>query len=108
MDNRDIIVIGGSAGATAPLKAILGGLPADLPAAIFVVLHVPARGIGMLATVAEAAGHLPVLGAKEGTVIRPGQIYLGVPDRHLILQEGRIRLGRGPRENMARPAIDPL
>jgi two-component system chemotaxis response regulator CheB len=40
--------------------------------------------------------------------IRPGHVYLSVPDRHLILTEGRMRLGRGPRENMARPAIDPL
>ena len=30
------------------------------------------------------------------------------PDRHLVLHAGRIRLTRGPRENWARPAIDPL
>ena len=35
MTNRDIVVIGGSAGATAPLKQILGALPVDLPAAVF-------------------------------------------------------------------------
>lgn len=40
--------------------------------------------------------------------IEPGTIYLAAPDRHLILADGHIRLGRGPRENMARPAIDPL
>ena len=108
MDNRDIIVIGGSSGATAPLKQILGGLPRDLPAAVFVVLHIPARSIGILATVAQAAGHMAVRPAEDGMQIEPGHIYLGVPDRHLLLAEGRILLGRGPRENMARPAIDPL
>ncbi|WP_112874609.1 chemotaxis protein CheB [Paracoccus endophyticus] len=108
MDNRDIIVIGGSAGATTPLKSVLGGLPRDLPAAVFVVLHIPARSIGILTTVTQAATHLPVLPAEDGMEIRPGHIYLGVPDRHLLLADGRIRLGRGPRENMARPAIDPL
>ncbi|MDO5370873.1 MAG: chemotaxis protein CheB [Paracoccus sp. (in: a-proteobacteria)] len=46
--------------------------------------------------------------AEDGMEIRPGNIYLGVSDRHLLLAGGRIRLGRGPRENMARPAIDPL
>lgn len=56
MNTRDIVVIGGSSGATAPLKSILGALPADLPAAVFVVLHVPARSIGILTTVASAAG----------------------------------------------------
>lgn len=108
MDNRDIIVIGGSSGATAPLKQILGGLPRDLPAAVFVVLHIPARSIGILATVAQAAGHLPVRSAEDGMAIEPGHVYLGVPDRHLLLADGHIMLGRGPRENMARPAIDPL
>ena len=108
MDERDIIVIGGSSGATAPLKAILGGLPRDLPAAVFVVLHIPARSIGILATVTQAASNLPVQPAEDGMEIRPGHVYLGVPDRHLLLADGRIRLGRGPRENMARPAIDPL
>lgn len=108
MTNRDIVVIGGSAGATGPLKAILGALPADLPAAVFIVLHIPARSIGILATVASAAGPLPVHQAVDGMAIEPGNIYLAVPDRHLILTHGTLRLGRGPRENMARPAIDPL
>ncbi|MBV9749246.1 MAG: chemotaxis protein CheB [Acetobacteraceae bacterium] len=108
LNNRDIIVIGGSSGATAPLKLILAALPADLPAAVFIVLHVPARSIGILATVVSAAGRLPVHQATEGMVIAPGNVYLAIPDHHLILVDGHMRLGRGPRENMARPAIDPL
>jgi two-component system, chemotaxis family, protein-glutamate methylesterase/glutaminase len=108
MNNRDIIVIGGSSGATAPLKTILGALPEGLPAAVFVVLHIPARGIGILTTVAQANSRLRVRPAEDGMAIEPGHIYLGVPDRHLLLADGHIRLGRGPRENMARPAIDPL
>ena|SRR5215472_8434354 len=108
MPNRDIIVIGGSAGATVPLKEILGRLPTDLPAAVFVVLHLPAQGVGILTTVASAASRLPVLQAASGMVIERGHIYLGAPDHHLLLYRDHIMLGRGPRENMARPAIDPL
>lgn len=108
MSKRDIIVIGGSSGATVPLKAILGALPGTLAAAIFVVLHVPARSLGLLATVSAAAANLPVHPAEDGMPIAPGHVYLGVPDRHLIVADGRIRLGWGPRENMARPSIDPL
>jgi two-component system, chemotaxis family, protein-glutamate methylesterase/glutaminase len=108
VSNRDIIVIGGSSGATAPLKAILGALPADLPAAVLVVLHIPARSLGLLTTVTAAAAHMPVHAAREGMAIAPGNIYLGVPDHHLIVGHAGIRLGRGPRENMARPSIDPL
>lgn len=108
MGNRDIIVIGGSAGATAPLKQILGRLPADLPAAVFIVLHIPAQGIGILSTVASSAGRLPVRQAENGMKIEPGHVYLGAPDHHLLLAEDHIFLGRGPRENMVRPAIDAL
>lgn len=108
MAHRDIIVIGGSAGATAPLKLILGALPANLPAAVFIVLHIPARGIGILSTVAQAAGRLPVVEAKEGTPIENGHVYLAAPDRHLLVQQGHLALGRGPRENLVRPAIDAL
>ena len=108
MSNRDIVVIGGSAGATAPLKQILGRLPADLPAAVFVVLHIPAQGIGILSTVASRAGPLPVRQAQSGMKIEPGRIYLAAPDHHLLLSGDHIFLGRGPRENMVRPAIDAL
>jgi len=108
MTNRDIIVIGGSAGATAPLKQILGALPVDLPAAVFVVLHIPPQGIGILSAVASAAARLPVVQAESGMVIENGHIYLAQPDHHLLLYESHMMLGRGPRDNMARPAIDPL
>lgn len=108
MGNRDIIVIGGSAGATAPLKDILGRLPSDLPAAVLVVLHIPARGIGMLSTVAAAAGPLPVRQAEDGMRVENGHVYIAAPDHHLLLRDGHIALGRGPRENMVRPAIDAL
>ncbi|MBZ6075614.1 chemotaxis protein CheB [Microvirga puerhi] len=108
MSNRDIIVIGGSSGATNPLKQILGSLPADLPAAVFVVLHIPARSVGILATVASAAGKLPVQQAEDQMVIKQGHIYIAAPDHHLLIADGHIRLGHGPRENLVRPAIDPL
>jgi two-component system, chemotaxis family, protein-glutamate methylesterase/glutaminase len=108
MSNRNIIVIGGSAGATGPLKDILKRLPQDIPAAVFVVLHIPARGIGMLSMVAAAASQLPVRQADDGMIIENGHIYLAAPDYHLLVYEKRLVLGRGPRENLVRPAIDPL
>ncbi len=108
MPNRDIIVIGGSSGATAPLKDILGRLPVDVEAAVFVVLHIPTHGIGILSTVARAAGRLPVRHAANGMRIENGTVYLAAPDHHLLIADGSLVLGRGPRENMVRPAIDPL
>jgi two-component system, chemotaxis family, protein-glutamate methylesterase/glutaminase len=60
MSNRDIIVIGGSAGTTAALKEILSRLPNDLPAAVFPVLHIPLQGVEILTKAASNAARLPV------------------------------------------------
>lgn len=101
-------MIGGSSGATAPLKTILGRLPSDLPAAVFVVLHISARSKGVLVASAASATRLPVRQAEDGMAIERGVVYIAAPDRHLLLDEKTMLLGRGPRENMVRPAIDPL
>ncbi|MGV7219607.1 chemotaxis protein CheB [Bradyrhizobium sp. UFLA05-112] len=108
MANRNVVVIGGSTGATGPLGEILSRLPVDLPAAVFIVLHMPAQGAGILKSVARAAGKLPVRQAQNGMRFENGHVYLAVPDHHLMLVDGHMILGRGPRENLARPAIDPL
>lgn len=108
MNNRNIIVIGGSTGATGALKQILVGLPADLPASIFIVTHMPPYSNDILSNVLNGVGPLPVSRADDGAAIERGHVYVAVPDHHLLIEDGRIRLGRGPRENMARPSIDPL
>jgi len=51
---------------------------------------------------------LRVKQAMDGQPIERGTVYVAAPDRHLLLIDGTVRLGEGPRENMARPSIDPL
>lgn len=108
MDNRNIVVIGGSTGATDPLKRILAALPPDLPAAVFVVLHMAAHASGVLATVAAAVARLPVRQAIHGAPIETGTVTIATPDHHMLLVDGHVVLGRGPKENMVRPSIDAL
>jgi two-component system chemotaxis response regulator CheB len=108
MANRDLVVIGGSSGAIPPLTAILRALPATLPAAIVVVIHVPTESTGIFRTVAAAASALPVKQVEQGMIIERGTIYVARADRHVLVIDGRLQLGTGPRENMVRPAIDPL
>jgi two-component system chemotaxis response regulator CheB len=43
-----------------------------------------------------------------GPSIETGTVYLATPDHDLLLADGRPMLGRGRRENMIRPAVDPL
>ena len=105
---RDIIAIGGSAGSGAVLKTLIGDLPADLPASVFVSTHIPAHSPSLLSDILSSRAALPVTQVIDGQPIERGHVYVAAPDRHLLLVDGAIRLGEGPRENMVRPAIDPL
>jgi two-component system chemotaxis response regulator CheB len=105
---RDLIVVGGSNGALDPLRTIVRELPPDLPAAMAVVLHHSEDAAPMLAGLLAASGRMPVIVADDGTAIERGRIYLPPPDRHLLVGDSVFRVSRGPRENFARPAVDPL
>jgi two-component system chemotaxis response regulator CheB len=108
MPARDIIVIGASVGGIEALRAIAGGLPKDLPAAVFVVLHTSPEAPGILADILDRAGALPASFAADGERLLPGRIYVAPPDKHLVVEPNRVRLTRGPKENRFRPAVDPL
>jgi two-component system, chemotaxis family, protein-glutamate methylesterase/glutaminase len=107
--NKDIIVIGTSAGGVEALKELVSHLPADLPASVFIVLHIPPQSTSQLPVILESRGKLPVTHAKHDELIEQAHVYVAPPDHHLLLRSGgRITLSRGPRENRTRPAIDPL
>ncbi|HEX3722587.1 MAG TPA: chemotaxis protein CheB [Nitrolancea sp.] len=108
MSGHDIIVVGSSAGGVEALTQLVSRLPFDLPAAVFVVLHMPADATSFLPNILTRAGNLPAVRAVDGEPIRPGQVYVASPDRHLILERGRVRVVWGPKENRHRPAVDPL
>ncbi|HEX5498506.1 MAG TPA: chemotaxis protein CheB [Thermomicrobiales bacterium] len=108
MATRDIVVIGASAGGLQALTTVVASLPADFPGALFIVLHIQAAARSRLPEILARAGPLPVETARDGMPIRAGQIVVAPPDRHLIIEPGRIELRRGPRENHSRPAVDPL
>lgn len=108
MPKRDIIVVGASAGGLEAVQQLIAGLPPVFPATIFVVWHMPAHGLGILPDVLQRAGALPAAHPNDGALIYPGQIYVAPPDRHLLIEDGRVRLTRGPKENHFRPAVDPL
>ncbi len=108
MPTRDIIVIGASAGGVEALSQIVRGLPADLPAAIFVVLHVSPHSTSVLPTILNRRGPLPAAHPSDGERIENGRIYVAPPDLHLLVKRGYIRLAHGPKENRHRPAVDPL
>jgi two-component system, chemotaxis family, protein-glutamate methylesterase/glutaminase len=108
MPNRDIIVIGTSAGGVEALTQLVKRLPADLPAAIFVAIHFPAQSTSVLPAILTRLGSLPAIHPNDQDPIRSSVIYIAPPDYHLLLLPRQIRLSRGPRENGHRPAIDTM
>ena len=108
MQPHDIVVIGASAGGVEALSELARGLPADLPAAVFVTVHFPAASTSVLPNILSRAGALPAVHAEDRMPIERGTIYVAPPDRHLILAPDGMRLVRGPQENGNRPAIDPM
>jgi two-component system chemotaxis response regulator CheB len=115
MPGHNIIVIGASAGGVEALAQLVDNLPPDLPAAIFVVLHVPAQGTSVLPSILNHRikkqhknASLWATHPQDGEKIEQGRIYIAPPDQHLLVKNGYIRLARGPKENSHRPAVDPL
>jgi two-component system chemotaxis response regulator CheB len=108
MLGHDIIVIGASAGGVEALSQLVAGLPQNLPAAIFVVIHISPHGKSVLPNILSRKGKLPASHAIDGEAIAQRHIYIAPPDYHLLVKPGYIRLVNGPKENNSRPAVDPL
>ena len=109
MSKQNIVVIGASAGGIQALQVLVGLLPVDLPASLFVVVHTGASSPNFLDRILEQAGNLPVSYVRDRQEFKPGHIYLAPADYHLVLEPPQsMRTTRGPKENRFRPAVDPL
>ena len=103
-----VIVVGASAGGVDALSAVVGGLPANIQAAVLVVLHIAPRGKSVLPHILSTRGPLPAHHAVDGERLEPGRVYVAPPDQHLVVEPGRVRVTDAPRENGVRPSVDTL
>ena len=112
MPGHDLIVVGASAGGVEAASALVAGLPADLQAAVCIVVHLRPDTQSHLSEILSRVTPLRVVAARHGMPLQLGTIYVAVPDLHQLVERndshGVLRLVRGPRENRTRPAVDPL
>lgn len=102
-----VIVIGASAGGIDAIRTIVAALPERLDAAVFVTLHIGSHKSDF-PWLLDRIGTMSASHAEQGEAIRTGHIFVAPPDHHMTIEPGKVVLTRGPRENMARPAIDPM
>jgi len=104
-----VVGIGASAGGLNAIQEIISQFPADLNAAVFIVLHVSKLGMPeFMIERMKKNTRLDCKIAKQDDKIVPGTIYFAAPDAHLLVKDDRIVLGYGPAENRFRPSIDVL
>jgi two-component system chemotaxis response regulator CheB len=107
-DTRNIIVMGASAGGFEAFRRIVAALPADFSASIFIVWHMAPHIRSVLPHVLNRVNSIYTAHAYDNEEILPNRIYIAPPDHHLLIEEGKVRITRGPKENRFRPAVDPL
>jgi two-component system, chemotaxis family, protein-glutamate methylesterase/glutaminase len=103
-----LVVVGASAGGVQALRDLVAALPEDFPAAVVVVLHIAPAGTSVLPQILTRAGTLRAETAQDGAALQGGRIYVAPPNAHVTVEQGHLRLDRGPTVNGHRPAIDPL
>jgi len=88
MKNRDIIVIAASIGGFTALKKLVAAWPSDLPASVFIVLHIDAQPSNLLQLL-QTECNLLVKQAEHQDDIQQSVIYVAPADRHLLIQGKR-------------------
>jgi len=100
-----------SVGGLKALTAILGGLPADFPAAIAIVMHLAPDHKSILAELLNHRTHLEVKQAQTGDILCHSSVFVAPPNHHLFVEKGgRLRLSSSAAEKVhhARPSAEPL
>jgi len=82
----DLVVIGISTGGPQALKRLIPQLPADFPAPVAMVMHMPVGYTEMYAAKLNELSPLDVKEAAEGDEIKPGRVFLAAAGRHLSLR----------------------
>ena len=108
MPTKDIIVVGASAGGVEALRRLCAALPADLPAVVLVVQHLSPSARSVLPQLLSRVGPLPATSPADGEMLEAGRIYVGGPDHHMLVRQGKVLMRRGPYENRTRPAVNAL
>lgn len=104
---KKVVVIGSSTGGPRALTQVMPYLPADLPAAVLVVQHMPE---GFTRSMAERLDQMSALSVREASAndrLEQGSALVAPGDYHMtVTRDGAIELSQGPPIWGVRPAVD--
>ncbi len=102
-----LVLIGCSTGGPPALTEVVPHLPADLPAGVIVVQHMPAGFTAALARRLNQISPLDVAEAVEGEQVLQGRVLVAPGNFHLEVDaDHRVRLNQGPTLHGVRPSVD--
>jgi two-component system chemotaxis response regulator CheB len=107
--SHDLVAIGASWGGLDAVRTLLGGLPAELDAAVVIAQHrAPESHPTAFRVLLGAVTRLKVREAGDKDKLRAGTAYVAAPDYHLLVEHGRLALTIDEPVQYARPSIDVL
>jgi two-component system chemotaxis response regulator CheB len=102
-----IVIIGSSTGGPKALEGVFTSIPANLPAAMVVVQHMPKDFTRSFAERLNSLCPFPVKEASDGDLVENGKVLIAPGDYHLIITpDRRVKLNQDERVMFLRPAID--
>jgi two-component system chemotaxis response regulator CheB len=108
-----LIAIGTSIGGPAALEILLSGIPADFPASILIVQHMPSRFTSSFAKRLDGLVGFHVVEGKNHEPLQIGRAYIAPGDYHMVVQQqenGELFLStnKKPPRHGLRPSVDAL
>jgi two-component system CheB/CheR fusion protein len=106
VDALTVVGIGASAGGIRALQTFFEAAPADGGSAYVVVLHLSPEHESRLAEVLQRSTPMPVRQVNGPTPVEANRVYVIPPDKHLMMDDGVLRLADARHPQGRRVAID--
>jgi len=104
----ELIAIGASTGGPRAVVEVLKALPSNLKLPVLLVVHIGTPFGASFAEWLDGQTAHRVRFATEGQPISGPGVFLAPPDCHLVVQQRRLHLSRGPERHSCRPSVDVL
>ncbi|MCC4771947.1 chemotaxis-specific protein-glutamate methyltransferase CheB [Methanosarcina sp. DH2] len=113
---RNILAIGASTGGPRALEKLISSFPAEIPAAVLVVQHMPPGFTASLSKRLDAKSALRVKEAQEGDRVEEGTVLIAPGNYHMEIvrnkvngpEEEVVHLSCSPKELGSRPSVNVL